>query len=65
MMDTLSVAESSKLADKTDWEQNRDEITQLYAKHTLPKVMKIMKEKGFNATYVYHIRPGSASADGL
>lgn len=65
MMATLSVANTSKWADKTDWEQNRAVITQLYAKHTLPKVMEIMERQGFNATCVYHLRSRSAFADRL
>jgi len=35
---------------KLDWEGNRAIIKQLYAHNTLPKIIEIMKSRGFKAT---------------
>ena len=37
-------------AEDEEWELFKDEILQLYAKHTLPEVMSIMTGKGFRRT---------------
>ncbi|KAL8784086.1 MAG: hypothetical protein Q9195_009176 [Heterodermia aff. obscurata] len=49
-MNISNVPQPSRWANKADWEQNKTIITQLYAKNTLPKVMKIMESRGFKAT---------------